>query len=144
MSPRRDLTRADRAAGRRATAAMIGIHYPDTAAAIHHAVANQLSRLGFRVAYEYPTRHLGDTRNGRIDLAAWYEGGRVAIELDARRPRRRSVNKLILFEGFRIIGLRGVAGEAPDGIDALVSIPVRIPSQEEKNDKRTRNRVRAA
>jgi hypothetical protein len=54
-----------------------------------------------------------------------YRDGFVAIELDRRSPRAGSMDKLLAFNAFRIIALRGAGPWRNErGIDAIISIPV--------------------
>jgi hypothetical protein len=62
---------------------------------------------------------------GRIDLVAEYRNERVAIEIDYRSPREKSLDKLRQFRGYRIVCLRGAYVNPPDGIDAVVALPMR-------------------
>ncbi len=98
----------------------------DNARIVHRTVSAELLRVGCSVINEYPMPYMGRSspRKGRIDIYASLMGVEVAIELDARRPRQMSLIKMNSFNGLRICGLRGVSGNCPDGIDAMVSIPV--------------------
>lgn len=112
-------------AGKKAISILEGLTgLPDEAYMLQRAVAVGLQAGGFEVQLEAATAGLGDVRNGRVDILATIEGGAVAIEIDARRPKPRSINKLKLFDAFRIVALRGVSGEAPEGIDAVVALDV--------------------
>jgi hypothetical protein len=92
---------------------------------MHEEVSFWLEAAGFFVENEFPTKELGDDRAGRIDIVASYKRGSVAIELDCRRPRTRSLKKLRLFNGYRLIVLRGVAMPvAYDGIDQIIAARV--------------------
>lgn len=99
--------------------------WTDHAREMQQEVERALTRAGFSVRLEYPTAHLGDNRNGRIDIVAHKDGQDVAIELDCRTPRYRSIKKLKLFPGYRIIGLRGIRHPIVDGIDGVVCLQVR-------------------
>ncbi len=127
-------------AGRRAVEVLSSLRdLPDSAAALQRSVAAALEADGFEVFLEVPTAGLGDERpGGRIDILAKDGPSSVAIELDARSPRRRSVLKLKLFDAFRIVGLRGVGGDCPPGIDAVVKLNVRQASEAERRDKSQR------
>lgn len=115
--------------------------WPDHAATMHAELAGALRMAGFYVTMEYPTAHLGDRRDGRIDIVAFALADRIAIELDCRKPRRRSLEKLRLFDGYKIVGVRGIEGhETPDGIDAVIPMRVRVAKKSEKSDRRTVNR----
>lgn len=106
----------------------------DDASIVHAASIRALRAAGFSVDAEVYVA-LGEGRGGRFDLVVEKNGARVAIELDARRPRRRSVEKLKSFDGGRVIGLRGVAGVQYLDIDAVAVIPVREAYASEKGRK---------
>lgn len=108
---------------------------PDSAAQVHAAAMVALQRAGFEVFPEFPVEY--DGRGGRIDIAVHQDGKWTGIEIDARKPRKNSVRKLSGFVGNRVIALRGVEGPPPEGIDAVVAIPVRLASYAEQKDKRT-------
>ncbi len=117
---------------------------PDTAAQVHVQALVALRTEGFGIAPEYPQHYIdgaGRWRRGRIDIVASWGGERCAIEIDARKPRRASLNKLLAFDGYRIVALRGVAGTPVDGIHAYACIPTRIASETERKDKRTVSRL---
>lgn len=138
---RADLFQPDYEAGQAVISIIRSVIWPDHAATLHAYVGRALQAEGFKVTYEFKTRSLGDPRDGRIDLLAVRNGGVVAIELDTRRPRKRSLLKLRLADAFRLIVLRGVEGyDVPEGIDAVIAAPVRMASVAERSDKRTTNR----
>jgi hypothetical protein len=99
--------------------------WTDHAREMQEEVSRALERAGFLVTLEFSTAKLGDSRNGRIDIVASKQGQNVAIELDCRTPRLRSIKKLKLFSGYRIIGLRGIRHPIVDGIDGVVCLQVR-------------------
>jgi hypothetical protein len=108
---------------------------PDTAAVVHAAAVTALVSAGFEVYVEVRV-DLPDGGFGRYDIVAHHPRGAVAIEIDARKPRRKSLAKLRQFDGGRIVALRGVADlTKPEGIDAVVSIRVRVARQSEIKDK---------
>ncbi len=111
---------------------------PDTAAQVHAAAMNALRAAGYDVYPEFPAQGLGG--GGRIDIAVHKDGKWTGIEIDARKPRNNSIKKLSGFKGTRVIALRGVNGPPPEGIDAIVAIPVRMASVIERADKRTTSR----
>lgn len=113
---------------------------PDTAAQVHAAAMIALRAAGYQVHPEFYLQY--GNKGGRIDIAVCKAGKWTAIELDARKPRQNSIRKLSAFAGTRVIGLRGVDGPAPEGIDAIVSIPVRLSSAVEHADKRTVSKFR--
>jgi hypothetical protein len=108
---------------------------PDTAAVVHAAAVTALASAGFEVYVEVRV-NLPDGGFGRYDIVAVHPRGSVAIEIDARKPRRKSLEKLRQFGGGRIVALRGVADlTKPEGIDAVVPIRVRVARQSEIKDK---------
>lgn len=118
--------------------------WPDHAQSMHALLANDLRECGFNVEFECPATK-SNGRNGRIDIVCRYGAYAAAIELDCRRPRRKSVEKLLNFDGVRIIGLRGIEGvPCPDGITAIVAMRVRQASKAETSDRRTVNRYEVA
>ena len=113
---------------------------PDTAAQVHAAAMTALRKAGYQVHPEFYL-HYGD-RDGRIDIAVCKDGLWTAIEIDARKPRANSIRKLLAFAGTRVVALRGVEGQAPEGIDAVVAVPVRLSTHKELADKRTTSKFR--
>lgn len=109
--------------------------WTDHAPTMHAEVMDALKSAGFHVFAECPMPYRGG-RRGRIDVVAIFGRGRVGIELDCRRPRAGSIAKLRLFEGFRIIGLRGIEGYEIDGINACVPMRVHFATPEAKADRR--------
>lgn len=99
--------------------------WTDHARTMQQEVGRALEQAGFLVFLEFSTAKIGDTKNGRIDIVARKDGQHVAIELDCRTPRMRSIKKLKLFPGYRIIGLRGIRHPIVDGIDGVVCLQVR-------------------
>lgn len=102
----------------------------DNARIFHDQVEWALRNAGFSVRRE---AHVGLRESGRgfgyIDLLAIYHDGFVAIELDNRSPRARSLDKLRAFNAFRIVVLRGERDWPLErDIDAIISIPVRTAS----------------
>ena len=117
----------DNMAGRKAKAVMLSRQWPDNARSMHAEIAAALKSAGFSVWNEYATGDMGDYRKGRIDIFAEAYGGSVAIELDARKPRARSIAKLRLFDCYKLIGLRGVDRVViPDGIDDVIGLRVAL------------------
>jgi hypothetical protein len=115
--------------------------WPDHAQSMHAELAKALRLNGYYVWMEYPTRDLGDLRDGRIDLYVTWAGGSAGIELDGRKPRKRSIDKLRLIDGYKIVGVRGIERvHCPQGIDAVVTMRVRAATEFEKADRRTVNR----
>ena len=115
--------------------------WPDHAPTMHAEIAKSLMAAGFSVEFEYSIPDIGNGRRGRIDLVASSDQGRVGIELDTRRPRAKSILKLRSFDGYRIIGLRGVQWmDKVVGIDAVIGLRVRQVRASEIADRRTVNR----
>lgn len=113
--------------GREASKIIQNGEWLDNANAFHRGVMIALTDAGFKVFFEFSTAPLGDDVYGRIDIVAEKYGGSVAIELDNRRPRKRSIRKLRLFSGYRIIALRGVEiKDCPDEIDETITAKVFI------------------
>ncbi|MEN3931399.1 hypothetical protein WJT86_10060 [Microvirga sp. W0021] len=104
---------------------------PDKAGLLQKAVVSELERAGFSVCTEEQVSKLQQRRTGRLDVLAVYRGGTVAIELDARSPRQKSIEKLLQFDAFRIIGLRNISMPPPIGIDAVVALHVGQDYEEE-------------
>jgi hypothetical protein len=91
---------------------------------IKAAIARTLRDHGFRVFTKFWVE-AGD-RGGYIALVATRDGSRIAIEVDRRSPRARSIYKLKGFIGQRIIVLRSDedAGFQIPFIDAVITLPV--------------------
>jgi len=131
-------------AGRFAAEILRSRVWTDQAAAMHAEVAREVTRAGFDVEFEVWAPFADYGRAGRIDLLAGHGRGLVAIELDARRPRLGSIRKLLTFQAYRIIGLRGVELEHEIfGIDEVVGMNVRCPSLAQATEKRSVNRFAA-
>jgi hypothetical protein len=110
---------------------------PDDASHVQERLINAMVAAGYRVFHEYFVE-LPTGRSGRIDIVAKDKAGRwLAIEIDARKPRKRSIEKLSLRNWIRVSCLRGVAegiDEYP-GLDAVIALPVRLASFPEKAKK---------
>ena len=79
---------------------------PDADAAwLHDELERRLRELGWSVDREVPVADRGDGRAGAIDLVVT-EPAPIAIELDRRSPRRKSIEKLAAFDGARVVVLR--------------------------------------
>lgn len=126
----------------RAVAALRGLPtLPDTSQVVHAAALAALRDAGFVVKPEV-TVVLPEGRNGRYDLVAEWGSHRIAVEIDTRKPRQKSLDKLRAFDGGRIIALRGVScAWRIDGIDAIVPLKVRIASSPEVSDKKVVKRT---
>ncbi len=94
---------------------------PDNATELHDAVEVALEIRGVEVQRECPIE-MNDGRKGYIDLVA---EGCVAIELDRRLPRAKSLKKLAAFPGYRIAVTRtdDASLEFEAMVDAVVAIP---------------------
>jgi len=110
----------DRYAGFVARALLEAMTGPDDARAFHKRAVAVLRRSCFSVGVELPTTY--GSASGYIDMVAWFRGGTVAIELDRRRPRAKSIEKLLSVNAFRMIVLRDARWQLglPSGIHAMV------------------------
>ena len=118
-----EVSEADFAAGEQAVAAMRGLRgIPDHAFTAHQSVMAALDAAGFVVAKEVGIECPEEA--GRLDVVASKDGGQVAIEIDSRSPRKKSLRKLNRMDCFRIVALRRVvpSTEAYAGIHAVVGI----------------------
>ena len=99
---------------------------PDNSHLFHDGIEAALRRRGFVVRREAEVSIRESGRGpGRIDLLAQYHGGFVALELDNRSPRSKSIDKLRAFNAFRIVVMRGAEPWSEErGIDAIISVPV--------------------
>lgn len=66
------------------------------AAVYHDEVADFLTNSGWDVKREFPVM-IGDGFHGMVDIVADYKGRRIALELDNRTPRGKSLIKLATF-----------------------------------------------
>lgn len=111
---------------------------PDMACHVHAAMIDQMVSAGYAVYPEYQI-DTEDGRTGRVDIVARDRDNTwLAIEIDARKPRKRSLKKLFLRDWVRVCCLRGVASGATtnDRLDAVISIDVRVAEAGETIDKR--------
>lgn len=117
-----EVSPADEAAGLEAVSIIGGLRaIPDHAFTAHQSVMAALAEAGFNVVKEVQVETDGDT--GRVDVVATKAGGSVAIEIDSRSVRAKSIRKLRRMDGFRIAALRrAVNGEQIEGIHAVVGI----------------------
>jgi hypothetical protein len=77
------------------------------AAAFHAAAEAALGSLGFTCWREVRLSARGDGQGGRLDIVAERHGVRIALELDDRTPRRKSLVKLGQTDcTFRVVVLR--------------------------------------
>ncbi len=93
-----------------------------------HVVGDWLAEQGFTVCYAVPVADRGDGHRGFVDLVAQRQALRLAIEVDGRAPRRKSVIKLRqVAAARRIVVVRSYddwTGPTPEGIDAVVHVAV--------------------
>jgi hypothetical protein len=108
----------------RVRSVLVSSVYPDHAKSAQLLAAELLRGAGFSVVLEVFVPDRGDGSPGRLDLVARCDDGSVAIELDAVRPRRKSLFKLRQFDGLRVVCLRGRSCSVPVGIDAVVCLPL--------------------
>lgn len=101
---------------------------PDNASVFHKYLEEQLRRANIATVREVRVPR-GPTRTGRIDIVATREDEKVAIEVDWLKPRLKSLAKLRLFEGRRLVVLRRSAPWPYPlaGIDAVICIPAIDP-----------------
>jgi hypothetical protein len=117
---------------------LLSQQWPDSAAALHGMAIKAFKNLGFIVYPEFRLYVPSYGKNGKIDLVIQLDSQFAAIEFDTRKPRRKSIEKLKLFNGYRVIALRGVSGHVPiPEIDLIIGMPVRLATREEQQDKRT-------
>lgn len=110
---------------------------PDDASHVHERLIAAMVLAGYRVFPEYVVE-MPNGRSGRIDIVAQaLNGAWLAIEIDARKPRKRSVAKLGQRNWLRISCLRGVSEGVDEypGLDAVIALPVRLASFKEKAHK---------
>lgn len=109
----------------------------DNARIAHEEVVQFLERHGFKCEKEHFVIDRGDGRRGRVDVYAVRGNLKLAIEIDERTIRKKSIFKLRqIKDAVRVVLLRdGDATEKPEGIDAVISLPCikpQSPSVEEK------------
>jgi hypothetical protein len=108
----------------------------DTAPDTHAAVLHHLAKHGYSCSAEMCVAYNDGIRdrNGRVDVVVRCKTTNYifAIEIDARKPRRKSLLKLAklrqTYGAIRVVMLRGV-GDVDDyveGVDVLVALPVRL------------------
>ncbi len=93
-----------------------------TAEELHDAIEADLRAIGWTVVREWEVPDRGDGKPGRIDLVATAPA-RIAMELDNKSPRVKSLFKLRQFDGARVVVLRDDPGRnvvAP-GVIVLVA-----------------------
>ena len=83
-----------------------GCPVPDEAGSAEDEIADLLRADGWEVARQVYVAERGDGRGGRVDLVVERDAATVAIEIDRRTPRRKSVVKLRARSWGRVIALR--------------------------------------
>lgn len=66
----------------------------DNANLAHKETVSYLEKLGFCCQHEYRVSDRGDGRSGRIDIIAIKGDLKLAIEIDRKSPRAKSIYKL--------------------------------------------------
>lgn len=108
----------------------------DHASNVHATLTRHLIANGYKTQTERWVPMPG--RSGRLDIYAIcpVSGTPVAIEIDARRPRKKSIRKLnhVGDDALRVICLRGVSAPLSGvaGVDAVFCLPVRMMGSERK------------
>jgi predicted Rossmann fold nucleotide-binding protein DprA/Smf involved in DNA uptake len=111
---------------------------PDNAQVAQEMVRDFFLRRGYQCELEFHVSYYSNDgtrhqRHGRIDLLVREPQGRhadIAIEIDRRRPRARSIQKLLLLNGvIRMVLLRGgkPSSEPPGGIHYILGLPTLSP-----------------
>lgn len=73
--------------------------YRDNARDMHYAVETALHRCGWSTDREVRVDYRRDGRIGHVDIVAYRNGVSVAIEMDHRTPRKKSLAKLASLKG---------------------------------------------
>lgn len=118
-------------------AALRAVPATDDAATYHARAGEALQSLGFTVKSEFAVPHGSPNRSGRIDLLATRGQETVAIELDYRDPRDKSVVKLNQIHGVRVVMLRDHRPRkqaAQPGIDYIIQAPRPAPRRDPCKD----------
>lgn len=66
----------------------------DYAKTTHNEIVSYLSNRGFHCEIEFKVPDRGDGRGGRVDVVAIKDDFKIAIEIDRRSPRLKSIYKL--------------------------------------------------
>lgn len=91
----------------------------------HSQVVSHLSARGWACQREYPVSDRGDGRPGAIDILASKAGIRLAIEIDRKSPRQKSIVKLRQVSAdYRVVLLRGGRRSQQAGDVYVVSLGV--------------------
>lgn len=100
--------------------------YADAARDFHGEVEAMLRvEGGWSVRREVVVQDRGDGRRGKIDLVATKDGRTVAIELDCRSPRAKSLRKLEAFNAHeRIVILRRPLAPSKNGRVTVLGLMV--------------------
>lgn len=112
---------------------------PDTAQHVHEACLTAFEAAGFEVFPECSIK-LPDGAYGRLDIVLVDSyGNHVAIEIDARKPRRGSLAKMRHYQsqhdGYTVAICRGVTPTQIKGLDLVLGVDVRQATSEEIADK---------
>jgi len=92
------------------------------AKALQDTAASRLAEAGYAVETEHKVKDRGDGHPGAIDILVNAQPP-IAIELDRRAPREKSLFKLRQINGHRIIVLReGPNQPPPDGITRVIGL----------------------
>ena len=67
----------------------------DSASIAHKQVVEYLNNLGYKCEIEFKVQNRGDGRSGRIDIVAYKDSIKLAIEVDRMSPRNKSIFKLL-------------------------------------------------
>lgn len=121
----------DDTAGNLVLSVLRNLEVPERQRACYNRVVGALRQAGFNMRLQ--ARSGIRTEDGwvRVDLVAQFRGGYVAIELNRRHPRRRSLAALQSMDMFRILALRGAPEPLPkvSSINAIISLKLdKVPA----------------
>lgn len=107
--------------------AIMALPQLNSADELHSAAEAALAASGFSCTREFEVGDRGDGRPGRLDLLAERTGLTLAIEIDRKTPRQKSIHKLrqpgVPENAYRVILLReGKTGPPPAGIDLVIGL----------------------
>ncbi len=95
----------------------------DHAKTAQNEIVKHLKSLGYKCVSEYEVDNRGDGRVGRIDIVATKDDIKLAIEVDNKSPRQKSINKLNSMTNYhKIVILRNGNGNYRLGDIYVVSI----------------------
>ncbi|CAG8998073.1 MAG: hypothetical protein CENE_00004 [Candidatus Celerinatantimonas neptuna] len=94
----------------------------DDAKPLQNAIADSLRSSGWVVELEHQVADRGDGRCGCVDLLASKDSQKIAMEIDRKSPRKKSLVKLSQVDAFPIVALRLTPNQAAQVTcsDALV------------------------